>query len=140
MTTTTDKLAALDAKATPGHLFSQTPDYDEGGVAIIATDHPPDNTPTNGMVFWATMSPVERDEEDGVQAIANAAFLCALVNAYRANALVPRAEMEEAVGKIRKAVKFLEGGNPLSSCGGFRNCDLRDDLTAFLARQEAERG
>lgn len=95
-----EQLAALDRAATQGVLFRQKPCMeDDFGVPIIATDYPPDHTPTNGMVLWATMQPTEIDAADTKQAEANAAFIVALVNAYRAKQLVPPAP--DAVEALR---------------------------------------
>lgn len=118
-------LAALDAKATQGHLFAQSPDYDDGGVSIVATDYPPDNMPTNGMVFWATMSPVERDQEDGLQAIANAAFLCELVNAYRAGDLVLRTTAPAEVARLTAEMQRRDD-NENRNCLNWGPCSRHD--------------
>jgi len=90
------ELKALSDAATQGYLFAQKPDYDDGGIAIVATDYPPDKSPTNGMVLWSTMSPVERDNKDAERAVAFAAFTVALVNAYRAGTIGDTAAADKA--------------------------------------------
>ena len=86
---TNEELAALDRAATQGVLFAQTPSTeDDFGVPIIATDNPPDRTPTNGMVLWGTMMPTEIEALDTKRAEANAAFTVALWNLYRTGKLV----------------------------------------------------
>lgn len=40
----------------------------------------------------------------------------------------------DLVEALEKALKYLDGSNPLNVSGGYRNCDLRDDLRAALAK------
>jgi hypothetical protein len=104
---TAEQLAALDRAATQGVLFRQKPCIeDDFGVPIIATDYPPDHTPTNGMVLWATMQPTEIDAADTKRAEANATFVVALWNAYRTGKLVLIDEAAEAkVAVLREALR-----------------------------------
>jgi hypothetical protein len=108
---TTDKLAALDAKAKAA--------YD---AAMAAADRPQ----------YAS----ELAAAKAANAVAHDRLAHALVNAYRAGDLVPRAELEEAVGHVRR---FIIMGSEIG-WNGFD--DWLAEARAFLARhtQEAERG
>lgn len=84
MTDLKDTLAALSAKATQGEWLTQAtdtvgPDY---GVGIVA-----DNL--GGLVSAALPWPTEIDNGNFSRVEANAAFIVALVNAYRSGQLVP---------------------------------------------------
>ena len=85
----TQTLQQLSAAATQGAFEAQAPDVENDfGVPIIATNYPGTYGPSNGLVLWATMLPTEIDDKDTRRAQANATFITALVNAYRAGQLV----------------------------------------------------
>lgn len=106
--TDTDKLAALDAKARDAMAAANLAAENRAGPDIMQT----------------LMSE---------NALAHERLAHELVNAYRANALVPRAEMEEAVRKFAQSI--LHGDET-------HRAWLLNEAETFLARhtQEAERG
>lgn len=75
------EIEARHGRATEGIWVCQKPNfgYDESGVAVIAhlsnADGTIVDTPTNGMVAWATMQPTKFDAGDTERAQANGEFL-----------------------------------------------------------------
>lgn len=53
---------------------------------------------------------------------------------------ITRLESDVAIARaaLERAIKFLEGSNPLHMSGGIRNCDLRDLLGEALSRISGE--
>jgi hypothetical protein len=131
--TDTTKLAELDAKATPGVWTIRA--LENFGWNIV---HYVDGDKFN-------IARVAKASSE-----ADAQLIVTLVNAYRANALVPRAELEEATMPWANALANLRQGQgdtprcePPSDYAIERAFkDIKDVLRAraFLARQEADHG
>lgn len=179
--TDTTKLAALDAMATPG-VWEVDSERDDDASYGSGPDH---GTGFHNYFIgadvggkWKTLLDTvnsdhkaidEEYDEDSHHAWdtigkANAAFIVALVNAYRANALVSRADLDEAVKECERLRELLENppkhrfwgaGEPdcpreIKAGNGelhtlrCKVCGIdspRDNICrTFLARQEAERG
>ncbi len=122
MTIDIDALEAVLAKATPGKWQRQFTDFEDGGIAVVA--HIVEKgvvleTPTNGMVCWANMLPVERDQYDDDRASANSAAIVALHNAAPALIAEHRrmaariAELEGALSRQSDNMAFVLNHMPV---------------------------
>lgn len=131
MTDQATKLAALDTKATQGVWEV---DSRKGWICTKPA-----------LLTTYVIAEMQSSNE------ANEAFIVALVNAYRANALVPTADLDEAVGEAKHYREILheihiEAMHTIPPDGGdaaFQALERIGRLIVpFLARhtQEAERG
>lgn len=116
------------AEHTPTPWEAQDFDDEENGVAIIGlrtNNGIPYDSPTNGMVAWATLHPTEAEAGDATRAKANAAFIVKAANSHEA--LV--AALQEISGP-RFTLELDQGDNEIGS-------DARDYLDAIqeIARE-----
>lgn len=44
------------------------------------------------------------------------------------------ADRVELIERLQRALRYLDGSNPLRASGGIRNCDLRDEIEETLTR------
>lgn len=111
--TDTDNLAALDEKATPGVWIRH-------------------NSPKKWV---STLAPVS-DEEWRENCDNDAQFVLALVNAYRANALVPHTVLEEVTDVVRVLVARIEAAREIHGAviGTHYGIDATARARAFLAK------
>lgn len=101
-----------ETEHTPGPWEAQAPslgEHDEWGVAIIGlrtNDGVPYDSPTNGLVAFATMFPTEIDAKDPSRAMANARVIAAAPELLAA--LIAITELVERVGDSRKDAPYVE--------------------------------
>lgn len=103
-TNLSDTLAALSEAATQGEWLAQATDTDgpDYGVCIVAGN-------LGGLVGAALPWPTEIDSSDFSRVEANAAFIVALVNAYRTGQLVPVPSVERVADAIEACMGPLFG-------------------------------
>lgn len=126
-----DTLAALSEAATQGEWLAQATDTDgpDYGVCIVAGN-------LGGLVGAALPWPTEIDSSDFSRVEANAAFIVALVNAYRTGQLVPVPSVERVAFQIWHQLGQIEEN---VRAGALTQDEVRTIATAVIAAMQEGR-